>query len=90
MVAAQIASDIDFNRLVQLNRSFVSDTLREQESDLIFRVPYHDGSETDELIIYILIEHQSTVDTTMGFRVLFYMTQLWDTQRREWESEDVS
>ncbi len=38
---------------------------------------------------YILIEHQSTVDVTMGFRVLFYMTQIWDLQRREWESDEV-
>ena len=89
IVADQIASQIDFARLAQLNRSFVSDTLREQESDLIFSVPFHGGSETDELIIYILIEHQSTVDASMGFRVLFYMTQIWDAQRREWESAEV-
>ena len=25
----------------------------------------------------------------MGFRVLFYMTQLWDAQRREWESKNI-
>ena len=43
----------------------------------------------DELLIYILIEHQSTVDVTMGFRVLFYMVQIWDAQRREWESENI-
>ncbi|MDE0682568.1 MAG: Rpn family recombination-promoting nuclease/putative transposase [Candidatus Poribacteria bacterium] len=89
IVAAQLASHIDFTQLAQLNRSFVSDTLREQESDIIFSVPFRAGSETEELLIYILIEHQSTVDATMGFRVLFYMTQIWDSQRREWASEDV-
>jgi predicted transposase/invertase (TIGR01784 family) len=89
IISDRIASQIDFTQLVQLNRSFVSDTLREQESDIIFSVPFHGGSDTDELIIYILIEHQSTVDTTMGFRMLFYMTQIWDSQRREWESDDV-
>ena len=25
----------------------------------------------------------------MGFRVPFYMTQIWDSQRREWESDNV-
>ena len=89
IVAEQIAAHIDFNRLTQHNRSLISDTLREQESDLIFSVPFYSGSETDELIIYILIEHQSTVDPTMGFRVLFYMTQIWDAQRRRWESDKV-
>ena len=89
IVASELAALIDFNRLTQLNRSFVSDALREQESDIIFRVPFHRGAEANELLIYILIEHQSTVDTTMGFRVLFYMTQIWDSQRREWESKNI-
>ncbi len=65
------------------------DTLREQESDMVFSVPFRTKSETDELLIYILIEHQSTVDPIMGFRVLFYMMQIWDFQRREWESNNV-
>ena len=89
ILANELAELIDFNQLTQLNRSFVSDALREQESDIIFRVPFHSGTEADELLIYILIEHQSTVDVTMGFRVLFYMTQIWDSQRREWESKNV-
>ena len=83
IVAAHLASQIDFTHLVQLNRSFISDALREQESDIIFSVPFRGEPETEELLIYILIEHQSTVDVTMGFRVLFYMTQIWDLQRRE-------
>ncbi len=89
ILAEQIAAHIDFTRLAKLNRSFVSDTLREQESDIIFRVPFQGHPETNELIIYILIEHQSTVDITMGFRVLSYMDQIWNVQRREWESVNV-
>jgi hypothetical protein len=42
-----------------------------------------------EVLIYILVEHQSEPDVSMGFRMLFYMTQIWDTQRREWERDDV-
>ena len=87
ILAADLAKLIDFQRLNQLNRSYIPDNLREQESDLVFRVPFRDGSE--ELEIYILIEHQSTVDPTMGFRLLFYMTHIWDAQRREWESNNV-
>ena len=89
IVAAELVELIDFSQLAQINRSFIPDNLREQESDLVFSVPLHTESETDELLIYILIEHQSTVDLTMGFRVLFYMVQIWDSQRREWESNDV-
>ena len=89
IVAGELVELIDFSQLAQINRSFIPDNLREQESDLVFSVPLHSTSETDELLIYILIEHQSTVDVTMGFRVLFYMVQIWDAQRREWELENI-
>ena len=89
IVAGELVELIDFSQLSQINRSFIPDNLREQESDLVFSVPLQSESEADELLIYILIEHQSTVDSTMGFRVLFYMTQIWDSQRREWESDNV-
>ena len=89
IVAGELVELIDFSQLSQINRSFIPDNLREQESDLVFSVPSRSKSETDELLIYILIEHQSTVDSTMGFRVLFYMIQIWDSQRREWESNNV-
>ncbi len=89
IVANDLVALLDFSRITHLNRSFISDTLREQESDILFSVPFQSDSETDELLIYILIEHQSTVDVTMGFRVLFYMMQIWDSQRQEWQSENV-
>lgn len=89
IVASELVAFLDFDQLILLNRSFISDTLREQESDLVFSVPFRRGSEADELLIYILLEHQSTVDPLMGFRVLFYMTQLWDAQRRDWEADEV-
>ena len=89
IVANELVELIDFSQLSQINRSFIPDTLREQESDLVFSVPLVSESDSEELLIYILIEHQSTVDVTMGFRVLFYMVQIWDSQRREWESNSV-
>ena len=89
IVASDLVALLDFSRLAPLNRSFISDTLREQESDILFSVPFQSDAETDELLIYILIEHQSTVDVSMGFRVLFYMMQIWDSQRREWESSSI-
>ena len=89
IVAEHLVAHLDFSQLVHINRSFIPDNLREQESDLVYSVPFLSESKTDELLIYILIEHQSTIDPSMGFRVLFYMTQIWDFQRREWESSNV-
>ena len=87
ILASELAVRIDFKRLTQVNRTFIPDSLRAQESDIVFTAPFQTESGTDELLIYILIEHQSTVDPIMGFRVLFYMMQIWDFQRREWESD---
>ena len=89
IVAEHLVGRLDFSQLSQINRSFIPDNLREQESDIVYSVPFRSESKTEELLIYILIEHQSTVDVTMGFRMLFYMTQIWDFQRREWESSNV-
>lgn len=73
---------------MHVNRRYIPDNLREQESDIVFTVPFLRGQQTEELLIYILIEHQSTVDVTMASRILFYMTQIWDFQRREWDAEN--
>ncbi|MCG9129794.1 Rpn family recombination-promoting nuclease/putative transposase [Candidatus Poribacteria bacterium] len=89
IVANDLVEYIDFEQLVELNRSFISDALREQESDMVFCVPYQTAANKDDLYIYILLEHQSTVDPIMPFRVLFYMCQIWDAQRRELESGNI-
>ena len=41
MLAGEIADALDFSRVEHLHRSFISDELRTQESDMIFRVPSH-------------------------------------------------
>ncbi|MBC8234824.1 Rpn family recombination-promoting nuclease/putative transposase [bacterium] len=89
--APDLAESIDFGRQENVPQSFIPDNLREQESDLVFLAPYRDvenGTER-EVTIYLLLEHQSTSDPTMTFRVLFYMLQIWDTQRREWLDQKI-
>ena len=89
ILASELVDFIDFSQLERQNTNFLSNKLQEQVSDLIFSVPFKRGSETDELLIYILIEHQSTVDVSMGFRMLFYMMHIWDAQRQRWLSDNV-
>ncbi|MXY27467.1 hypothetical protein F4Y59_04795 [Candidatus Poribacteria bacterium] len=87
IIAPDLVGFLDFSRGTQQNRSFISDALRERESDVLLRVPFQRTTENEELLIYILIEHQSTVDPTMGFRMLSYMMEIWQGQWREWQSE---
>ena len=81
-------SSLDFSKVQRVNTTFIADNLREQESDLVFFLPFRDVDQT-EVMIYILIEHQSTVDPVIGFRLLFYMCQIWDQQQQQWVSENV-
>jgi predicted transposase/invertase (TIGR01784 family) len=89
ILASELVDQMDFSRLERQSTNFLSSKLQEQVSDLIFSVPFKRGSETDVLLIYILIEHQSMVDVSMGFRLLFYITNIWDAQRQRWQQDNV-
>ena len=89
IVAKELVDYLDFDQLIELNRSFVDDRLRDVVSDMVFSVPFRGTSDARDLTIYILIEHQFSVDPTMGFRLLYYMCQIWDGQRREMEEEKL-
>ncbi len=89
ILAEDLEKHLDFQRLKVLNRSFVDDTLRDLQSDMVFSVPFRDAVQGEDVTVYILIEHQSTVDRMMGFRLLFYMCQIWNEQRGELERSRV-
>jgi hypothetical protein len=84
-----LAKHIDYSRLQRLDRTFISDNFRKREADLVFTAPFIDKQETREVIIYILIENQSTADLTMPFRILSYMLRIWESQREEFESNKI-
>ncbi len=83
ILARELAEHLDFTQAKIENRSIVDDTLRDLVADMVFTVPFKDTTEAAELTIYILIEHQSTVDHLMGFRLLSYMCQIWNGQLTE-------
>ena len=64
---------LDFDTCEPLDKSFISEHYKETESDLIYKVQFHDR----EVYIYILIEFQSTVDPFMALRVLNYITNFY-------------
>ncbi|MCC2672179.1 MAG: putative transposase, partial [Armatimonadetes bacterium] len=85
MLAPAVIMRLDFEHAERVNRSFVQPDLRKKESDLIFRVPLAGLEDGRGAWVYVLLEHQSTPDREMPLRLLLYLTQLWDLQRREWE-----
>ena len=71
IIGSDIVNALDFSRVQRVNTTFIADNLREQESDLVFLVPFQ-GVDQTEVMIYILLEHQSTPDPSMGFRFRTY------------------
>ena len=93
IIASDIVECLDFSKVEIKRTTFIPDNLREQEADLVYLLPFRDRDTTgaaSEVLVYILLEHQSTVDRTMGFRLLFYMCQIWDSQRREFMAKNLS
>jgi hypothetical protein len=82
---------LDFSRAIRVNRTLVPPDLRKRERDIIYRVPFR-GSDTRsgrEVWVYLLLEHQSEPDPTMGLRIYLYRGQLWELQAREWEDRNL-
>jgi len=65
---------LDFSTLERVSGNYVSDDLRERESDMVWRVGWGEGHW---LYIYLLLEFQSTVDPYMGVRVMTYKGMLF-------------
>ncbi len=59
--------------------TFVDEHLRERHTDLLLRTRLagHD------VLIYVLIEHQRTVDPLMAIRMLIYQARIWERHLRE-------
>ena len=91
ILAPELAARLDIRRAERVNRSFIPADLRKEESDLIFRIAYRtdDAEAGTSVLIYVLLEHQSRPDPLMGLRLLAYMMQLWESQRREAKDANV-
>ena len=88
MIVPDLAAQMDFQALSPAERSLLSETLREREADLLYRVPFLTEKGTREVLIYILIEHQSTIDELMAYRLLNYMDLVWERHRSLWNRRE--
>ena len=58
--------------LTLVNKSYILQDFEEEESDIVYKINI-DGKE---IIFYVLLEFQSTVDFQIPIRLFFYMLQL--------------
>jgi predicted transposase YdaD len=74
-----LAGRLDLDRLARVPGSFVDEALKWRYSDLLFTAPL-DGRDA---FVYLLVEHQSSADPLMAFRMLRYVTRIWDHHLRD-------
>ncbi|MGY0503002.1 Rpn family recombination-promoting nuclease/putative transposase [Nocardia sp. FBN12] len=72
-IDAELAARIDFDGMVLVPGSFITEDLRSQYSDVLYRTTIDDRGA----YLYILIEHQSCSDQLMAFRMLSYVVNIW-------------
>ncbi len=72
-VAEEWVKIIDEEALELVNKSFILKDYEDREADIVYRL----NIKGKEVYFYVLLELQSTVDFTMPFRLLIYMTELW-------------
>ena len=63
---------IDESDIIRVDKSFILQDFKDKEADLVYRVKM-DGQE---VVFYILMELQSTVDFQMPYRLLLYMVEI--------------
>ena len=81
--------DVDEHDLIYVNKSFISEQFTKHEADVVYRM--RKGSQ--DVVFYILLELQSTVDFLMPVRLLGYIMEIWrdvlkNTPENETERKD--
>ncbi len=62
-------NEIDESNIVRVDKSFILQDFRDKEADLVYWIKMNDK----DVIFYILMEMQSTVDFQMPYRLLLYI-----------------
>ena len=71
-IKADWANNIGEDDLTLIDKTFIDADFKQKESDVIYRVKI----KGQEIIFYVLLELQSSVDYTMPFRLLKYIVAL--------------
>lgn len=80
LLPADLVARIDWPALALCSGSYVDEALRGSHSDILFSATC-DGKTP--VLLYLLLEHQSTDDPLMAYRLLRYMVRIWDEHLRD-------
>ncbi|MGE8665141.1 Rpn family recombination-promoting nuclease/putative transposase [Leptospira interrogans] len=70
---------LDLNGLELTQSSFISENLKEEQTDLLFQIPLKSGKKAN---IYLLFEHKSYLDEAVFSQLLGYISAIYKSQYR--------
>src|SRR6266568_4794538 len=79
LLPKELAARLKWGAMKRVSATFVSKDMVDRQSDLLFQIPL-DGRDA---FIYLLLEHQSSNDRMMAFRMLEYVVGIWSNYLRE-------
>lgn len=68
---------LDLNGLELSQSSFISENLKEEQTDLLFQIPLKSGEKTN---VYLLFEHKSYLDDSVFSQLLGYISAIYKSQ----------
>jgi Putative transposase, YhgA-like len=82
---AELTTTLDMGRARLVPGSFVDEAFSERHTDLLYSVPWQHqaGDDVRKVLVYVLFEHQSSVDWKMTFRMAGYSVRIWDRWMRK-------
>jgi predicted transposase/invertase (TIGR01784 family) len=83
LLPATLTEALAWDTLERDSGTFVDPHLRKRQSDLLFSVQLaHGASAGQTVLLYILLEHQSSNDIDMLLRMLEYLVRIWKRHRK--------
>jgi len=83
-VAPGIADHLDYPRAEVVGKPYFLDDWRSRERDVLVRLPYRDAAGQREILVCVLVEHQSDMDQAMPLRMLVYAVYFWELEWKSW------
>jgi predicted transposase YdaD len=86
ILPTELVAAIDWETMRREAGSFVDPGLASRHTDLLFSAQLRDSAdargEGNVVLLYLLLEHQSSNDEDMPLRILVYMTRIWESYRK--------
>ncbi|MGH4124329.1 MAG: Rpn family recombination-promoting nuclease/putative transposase [Clostridium sp.] len=76
---------LEKDKLILVDKSYILSDYEELESDIVYQATIG----KDNVIFYVLLELQSSVDQSMPIRLLMYMVELWRETLKNSEKKEI-